>query len=293
MSVRKGIVRATLAAACLLPLVALGLWWIRPADPEGPSYEGRTLRQWLDESEQTPNGPTVLSSKAEAAVRALGPRAIPTLLVWLGQADSSIHKGAKVWLEWRFGLPVHVQLNQEKRVRAMYGFRALGMAARPAFPAIVHLVLHSPDEWQRGDAINSLTEADPDAMKLIVAGLKDPDKEIRLRAIHAIGCLRIAPDEVCYPALEEALNDPDIWVRGSAGKTIALLDDQLKAYIAGVKNPNGKWRAVCAQIVGGYRARARPYLADLEAAANEDDPELRAAALEAIRRIQVDAPSVE
>ena len=84
------------------------------------------------------------------------------------------------------------------------------------------------DDWQRGDAIDALTGSDATMMRLLAAGLKDPDREVRLRAILALLLIRIAPDEVCLPALEGALYFPDPDLRAEAHKAIDIFELKLK-----------------------------------------------------------------
>lgn len=71
-----------------------------------------------------------------------------------------------------------------KRQRAMYGFRALGLEARPAIPAIVSLVLNSSEN---GHAIGALTGAQEEDIVLIAQALSNPDREVRVRAAFALG----------------------------------------------------------------------------------------------------------
>ena len=118
--------RAIIIGFAVLAVAALGLWLSSPADPPEPVYRGKTLGAWLDDLRPTPYGPVVLSDEAVAAVRAIGPRAVPSLLAWLRKSDSSVTRGAKSVLEWRLNLPIRVPSHQEDRIRAMYGFRALG-----------------------------------------------------------------------------------------------------------------------------------------------------------------------
>ena len=278
--------RVTATGAVVIAVAALGSWWFRSGDPPEPVYGGKTLGAWLDDRRSTPQGPVVLSDEAAAAVRAMGPEAVPTLLAWLRASDPMISRNAKVLLEWRLKLPVRVPTNQDKRMRAMYGFRALGPVARPAFPALVALALNSPDEWQRVDAINALTDSNADVMRRFAEGLRSPDREVRLRAVFALSCIRIAPDEVCLPALEGALKDPDPQVRAEATRAISLFNLNLKNGAAWLKLGDPAMRAIGARMVGGYRARARAFLPDLEAAALDDDPEVRAAVAEAIRQVR-------
>ncbi len=275
-----------MVGAAVLGSAALAVWLSRPAGPPEPVYQGKALSAWLDDRRATPQGPVLLSNEAVAAVRAIGPEAVPTLLAWLRASDSSFSRNAKILLEWRLKLPLRVPTNQEKRMRAMYGFRALGSAASSAFPELVAIALYSPDDWQRGDAINALTDSDADTMRRLAGGLKSPDPEVRLRAVHALACIRIVPDEVCLPALEAVLNDPDPQVRNQAAKAIALFNHQLKVSAAWLTHRDHKMRVFGAQQVGSYGTRARVFLADLEAAARDDDPEVRAAVAEAIQQVR-------
>lgn len=279
--------RAVIGCGAVVAVAGLGVWWLRPGDPPEPVYRGKTLSAWLDGRRATPQGPVVLSDEVVAAVRALGPEAVPTLLAWLRVSDSSVNRHARFLLEKRLGLPLRVPSNREKRMRAMYGFRALGQAASSAFPAIVAIALNSPDDWQRGDAINALTQSDADTMRRLAEGLKSPDREVRLRAIFALACIRIAPDEVCLPALEGAvLNDPDPEVRARAARAITLFNENLKNYAAWLTHRDPEMRVFCAQAVRDYRTRARPFLSDLEAAGHDDDPKVRSAVAEAIQKVR-------
>ncbi len=278
--------RTVVVGAAVLAIASLGVWLPRPGGPPAPAYRGKTLGAWLDDRRATPYGPVVLSDEAVTAVRALGPEAVPTLLTWLRASDSSVSRNAKIVLEWRLKLPLRVPTNQDNRMRAMYGFRALGPAARSAFPTLVAIALDSPDEWQRGDAINALTESDADTMRRLARGLKSPDREIRLRAVSALSCIRIAPDEVCLPALEGALDDLDTRVRAEAAKGVALIHQQLKGCAACLVHRDPEVRASAARIVGGYRTRARDFLPALEAAARDADPKVRDAVAEAIQRVR-------
>ncbi|MGO9468319.1 MAG: HEAT repeat domain-containing protein [Isosphaeraceae bacterium] len=278
--------KTVVVGAAVLASAGLGIWFSRPVGPREPVYQGKALSAWLDDRRATPQGPVVLSDQAVAAVRAIGPAAVPTLLAWLRASDSSFSRSAKILLEWRLKLPVRVPTNQDKRMRAMYGFRALGSAASAAFPELVAIALDSPDEWQRGDAINALTDSDADTMRRIAGSLKSPDREVRLRAVFALSCIRIAPDEVCLPALEGAQSDPDPQVRTEAAKGIAVFDHQLKVFVALLTHRDSKMRALVARQVGSYRTRARAFLSDLEAAAGDNDPEVRAAVAEAIQRVR-------
>src|SRR5947209_573432 len=62
--------------ATLLALLALWKWF----SPTEPQYGGRKLSTWADQHATQPHDPD-----SERAIRALGARALPTLLRWLSQ----------------------------------------------------------------------------------------------------------------------------------------------------------------------------------------------------------------
>ena len=276
--------RVAVAGAVVVAVTALGSWWFRSGDPPEPVYGGKTLGAWLDDRRATAQGPVVLSDEAASAVRAIGPEAVPTLLAWIRASDPMIIYNAKILLEDRLKLPVRLPINtnQDKRTRAEYGFRVLGPVARPAFPALVALALNSSDEYQRVDAINALTQSDAETMRRLAEGLRSSNREVRLRAVFALSCLRIAPDEVCLPALEGATKDPDTQVRAKATQAIGVFHQSLKSCVDSLKHRDPEWMARAARMVGGYRSRARAFLPDLEAVALDDDPQVRAKATQAI-----------
>ena len=278
--------RTIVVVAAALVFASLGGWFLFLGGPPEPTYRGKRLSTWLDDLHATPGGQVVLSDEAVAAVQAIGPKAIPTFLFWMRSPDSVIQRDAKTVIEWRLKLPWRIPTNHDKRVRAMYGFRALGPAARSAFPSIVAIALGSADEWQRCDATNILTNSDADTMRLLARGLQSPDPEVRLRAVEALSRLRIAPDEVELPALEGAQNDPDPRVRAEVAKTIVLYKRSLNAYAASLNDPDPRNRASSARRVGEFRTRAQDYLPALDAVACDADPIVRDAVAEAIRLIR-------
>ena len=81
------------------------------------------------------------------------------------------------------------------------------------------------------------------------------------------------------------LQDQDVQVRDSASGTITRFEEELEACAAGLEQNDPTYRARAARILGSYRTRARKYLPNLEAAA-DDDPDVRTAIAEAIRQIR-------
>ena len=270
-----------LAAIVMLPLLT---WVIRPAPIPDPVVRGRPISAWLDRP-----GPAGISEESVEAVRSLGPAAVPTFLAWLNVADSPVVRGAR-WAVITARIPIDVSGQSRERTRAVQAFRALGPAARSAWPAIAAIALHSPDDDQRSDAINSLTSADAEAARLIAAGATDPDREVRLRAIFAIQCLHLAADEVSYPTLERLRADPDPAVRAAATRAIGFMDVWIARSVVCLEASSPEIRALGARRIGEHASHARALLPELEAAAADPDPTVRAAVAEAIRRVRPPAP---
>ncbi len=216
---RKGIVILASVTALMAVVVAVMAFFREP--PLGPVYRGKTLSQWLDDRYETPEGTVVLSDESIAAVQAIGPDAIPHLLQWVSTSESI---GKRVWFRFQCASPQLACFETdyyENNSRASHGFRALGSEAKPAFPKIVDLVLHTNDDHVRCYAINSLTEADDDTAKLLITALKHGDLQTRLRAADALAAIRISPD-IVVPALKDALLDPNPAVRAEAASGISL-----------------------------------------------------------------------
>jgi hypothetical protein len=276
--------RTVVVGIAMLAVATLGArWW--PKFQAEPVYRGKTLSAWLAERNEPYPGREVLTQEAEAAVRAIGTDAIPSLMNWLRASDSSGNQIASTVVT-RLTAAIRMPGSYEMQTRAAYGLAALGPVAKPVFPEIAMIALkYAQNEGQRVNAINALTNCDANTMRLLAAGLKNPDRTIRLSAISALFHIRVAPDEVCLPALEGALEDPDAQVRASARGTITRFEEELEACAAGLEQNDSTYRARAARILGSYRTRARKYLPNLEAAA-DDDPDVRTAIAEAIQQIQ-------
>ncbi|MCA9031634.1 MAG: HEAT repeat domain-containing protein [Planctomycetaceae bacterium] len=188
-------------------LVMAVVLWVQLSGPSEPTYNGKSLSEWLDERRPTPAGPIVLTDEAELAVRKIGPEAIPFLLDWVQRTDSTTSQS----LRYRVGIPI--PLNDVWRARGLYGFRALGDAAEPAIPELVEMALKSDDRDVQGAATNSLTNNHPLAVKLLIEALQSGDSEIRFNAALVLGRLR--PSEAIEP-LTKALADSEHGVRGIA-----------------------------------------------------------------------------
>src|SRR5688572_9383128 len=130
---RKVIIYALL----LLILATLPIWIFRE-----PSYEGRSLSQWLaDASSGAGNidNPDRTSSAAEA-IRAIGPKALPHLVGMLSAGETLLGELHRE-LGGDLVIGTHRILSPwEKQRRGVIGLQILGPAAAPALPEILRLL---------------------------------------------------------------------------------------------------------------------------------------------------------
>jgi hypothetical protein len=249
-----------LAAGVVLALLGLcGIGLVGRLLDREPVYRGKRLSAWLDECRDTGKGPVVLTSEAESAIRAIGPAAIPTLMSWIEARDQLITEWAVGGL-MRIGRSFPIETNADTRRRAMYGFRALGPAAKPVWPRLAELVLQSDHEGIRGDAINALIEADAETIARRAASIRSNDLAVRARAIRVLAALRQSP-EVSVPALVAALKHPDAWVRKDAAHALwfyqseDLVGTALPALQAAATDPDAGVSAEAVSTLAEFKVR--------------------------------------
>jgi hypothetical protein len=97
-----------------------------------PSYQGRTLLDWL--SEVAYHAPSEKRERAGEAIRQMGTNVIPYLLTDLGDANPQQLKYARA----------DVRSADERMSQAAWAFDALGALGKPAIPQLVKLLKVSP-----------------------------------------------------------------------------------------------------------------------------------------------------
>jgi hypothetical protein len=125
-----------------LTLLAFLLWTVPTSVEAGPSYEGRTLQQWIADAE-SPN--LYVHTQAVESLRSIGTNALPTLTRWMAHRDSGYERQFYRVLESRWVTPWLRSACMGKsemayECRALIGFYELGRAARPALPFLESLV---------------------------------------------------------------------------------------------------------------------------------------------------------
>ncbi|MBM3836929.1 MAG: hypothetical protein FJ398_03010 [Verrucomicrobia bacterium] len=156
------------AVAAILIFGILGL----ALQPREPAFGRKRLTQWLNE------GVWGDASKAERAIREIGPKAIPWLLrdlqtdgsSWRERSAAFIDRNPRFrWLRTRFPSAL------DRQRRAHFGFKTLGANARPAVPSLVQMLRDSRVR-ARQNAASVLGSIGPDA-KAAVYPLITPTKD--------------------------------------------------------------------------------------------------------------------
>jgi hypothetical protein len=149
----------------LVVVVLAGFGWLM-VKPSAPTYQGKTLDQWLEIVGKTFHRQDDVI--ALEAIRHFGTNAIPTLIANLETKNSPIRDRAAQWLYGHPGIPIKILSPIDKRYRGYLGFCALGPDGSPAIPQLIRL-LNDPDaaDNSRDFAIRSLDAMGPVAASAI------------------------------------------------------------------------------------------------------------------------------
>jgi hypothetical protein len=142
--------------------------------PKEPSYQGRTLTQWLESG--LPSNPilsrNILPPESQMAVKEIGANAIPTLLRMVQARDPSI--------ESNYGY--------RQRAMAVMGFDVLGKDAKSAAPSLAVLA-KDPDVNVRYAALDSLCRMNVDKefmTGVLLSACRDSNESIQFLAASAL-----------------------------------------------------------------------------------------------------------
>ena len=235
-------------------VVALLAVWLRPREP---SYQGRSLSEWVDLL-YTPNHREAMNS-----ISAIGPSAIPFLF------KKARHENGAVQSFYR--------------------------AIWPKLPTILKQRLPVPrpsDPNFPGKIGNALMAVGQEELPQLIVALKDRDPRVRHVAILAIQYMGMKPD-AAVPVLCELLNDPDARVRGSALLALGHMGSKAKpavpAFIATLRFGRNEYlagvRATAAWALGQVGPDARMAVPWLRQSLSDTNPSMRQMAAIALWRI--------
>lgn len=277
--------RLLLWAALPVLLMALAVWsWT----PREPSWDGRSLGEWLKDLE--PDKSVTLGAdgalKAEAARRAIqgmGTNCLPFLLQRLGHLEPTPLESMIIKLEEQLGkhsitIPwARMETGQPTLAYALRSaFSELGHQAAPAVPELQQWLL-TTNATKAWSASYVLTVIHPEGTAALIAAVTNraiPDRMIVLFALHGIDSKH--PEALA--AFLGRAEDPDPSVRSMVGSLISIRRQDaaviLTVLLRLLDDPVGEVRASVLQRLGRIEwgiATQAPALTPLAA---DTDPEI-------------------
>jgi alpha-L-fucosidase len=216
------------------------------------------------------------------------------------------------------------------RLAAAYVLGPMGRKARSAVPALLK-TLSDPDNAVRVWTLKSLGDIDlrnPDVIAAAIKALRDPEPDVRRVALSTV--IRLGPAatgvsttlvdvlqdadagiraKACIafrelgsdgkagiPALITRLSDPELDVRIRATEALARIGPGgIPPLVRALKERDPRTRRAAAEILGTFGSEARANAVELGELSSDEDPGVRQAAADAIRKVQSDSgasPSV-
>lgn len=272
----------------LLVLALAGVWFSRPDKPV--VYQGKEVWVWTRQLE-SPTPPD--REAAVAALRALGPAAVPPLMRQF-RAGPSFVRRAREWLGARLPGALGRHLTKDlppinyagSRASAAMGLKVLGTSAAPAVPALLQALRRADSQvmWPAASALGAI--GGPAALGLVPL-LNDSNPQVRRGAIYALG--EMGPAALpAVPALVRQLADTDPSYRGSVAHTLSQIGPMagpgvLKLYA----ESRGETRRLALHAVELVQPRPVVTLPVLLPLAQAPDAESRCAALAALGALRV------
>ena len=190
------------AFAGIVLAVCLGLFF------REPSTQGRSLTEWLELAVMdTPADPGNTSDEVKAAIREIGPKAIPILLAKLQATDPAWKKQwAELLNKQSFYSPQFIWAWVEQ-AEALHGFAVLGTNALSARPALEKMFWDTNTTRVAGFALGQLGET---TLPVLRPALTNADYNIRSAAFDGttLPVLAVAT----LPEMRQMRNDPDEWL---------------------------------------------------------------------------------
>jgi HEAT repeat protein len=176
------------------------------------------------------------------------------------------------------------------RAHAAKALGTHGASAAAGVPALIR-ALRDPDSIVVGETVNALRKIGEPALPALVQALQGQDVKLRHQA--AVALSRIAPtDPVAVKALIKALKDSSADVRRraalaleNAGKVGNPCVGVVVGLIGALTDRDGTVRMSAAVTLGNIGADAREAAGPLSDLLKDDDARLRAAAADALRKI--------
>jgi HEAT repeat protein len=165
-----------------------------------PSYEGKTLKEWVKQLQDKSPERRQEAAFALGQMTYRGAPAVPALREALKDSAVSV------------------------RAEAADSLGRIGGASREATPALLDILKKDPETMVRGAVAHALGQiAGKDVVPALAQALKDREPQVRVHAAMSLGRLGAQAKEA-IPALREALKDSHGDVRRNARLALKRID---------------------------------------------------------------------
>jgi HEAT repeat protein len=199
--------------------------------PSEPVYHGKPLSNWLRGYSATARGEAPMRGEAEAAIRAIGTNAIPTLLHMIEHRDNPLEDRMLSLAQKIPFLRIQRVSPLDPNYEAVMAFKVLGTKAGSAVPRLIEIYNHEPDRDTKFWVISALAEIGPaaePAVPILLHTLSGTNTRLRENAARALGEIH-ADASVVVPPLISCLNDPDPTLRLAAVFALRNFGKEAKA----------------------------------------------------------------
>lgn len=194
----------------LLLVAGLGILTAFVFTQSEPRFEGKPLSYWLKKNEAAPFDPE-FRAKADAALTAIGPKAIPMLLGLLRAKDSRLKIKAATLAEKVPLLHYSFWRARSRNQAGRHGFQVLGAQALGAVPelkAILERHISDESEACTAWALGAIGPGARDAVPVLLRQLAGTNDHVRESVIWALSAIHAYPEQV-MPALIRELDNPN------------------------------------------------------------------------------------
>lgn len=284
----------------LLGVCAAAVVWAIWRREREPSYQGRTLSEWITSYDSHPR-----NQEAAEAIRQIGTNALPSLLKWIQYEEADWRAGLVNWLDgWPNGakdnfLSRLIEGEAGARARcAVMGFEALGDKAWPAVPDLARIVYQAKSGRTGQNAKYVLANLPGDTVLLLAEGLTDKSADTRASIASYLSDLMVFPKESflhpspAVPLLVKAMNDGDPRVVTAAATSLGRLALQVDLSVPALTNklcsPVDEIRIAAAQALAGFQGQAHAAVPSLVRALSDRSIAVRVAATNALYEVAPD-----
>jgi HEAT repeat protein len=260
------------------------------------TYQGKSVEEWSVQLYVSQDQGA--RDAASAALKTLGPKAIPDIIRMLRNKDPFIRR--QVWslapqvpLRFRKGILANVKPPRAGlyHIAAMRAVGAIGADARPAIPDLARKLQAKDLQecWEAGTALGCIG---PEAVRVLLAALQSELPAVRQAAL--LGLKEIGPEAAqAVSAVIEKLGDRDEWVRGWAAQTlISIGRPAIPQLLQIVENSTGEVRRGAAFALAGIYPSRRVASPPLLKMMNDPEPALREQAIETLTAIHASDEAV-